>query len=161
MNRFCIYLLSGLMLLVAASCESDSGLKERSNISVVGLGQTYTGIGKGDDTIFSGDEILWLNEKTREIRFREDFRAMRLPQYGTLLFKLAGMELFTARVVSRPDAPTVEDMVLFHDPVSDKYYLHDSHPDQLNTEQVRLNAEIRAENWALFLIQMRREGRLK
>ena len=43
----------------------------------------------------------------------------------------------------------------------DKYYLNDSYPANIDVEQVRLNTEIREENWGLFLYQLGIEGRLK
>lgn len=161
MRKAYVYLSFVMLLLVAGGCESDSRLDGQSNIYVVGLGKAYSGIGTGEDALFSGNDILWFNERTEEIRFREGFWDKGLSMYETILFKLADMELFTAKVVSGTVDAVFEDLVLFHDLVTDKYYLRNGYPDGTDTEVTRLNVEIRAENWALFLIQMRREGRIK
>ena len=77
---------------------------------------------------------------------------------------MADTELFTATNVSdvMASVSTVyNDLVLYYDTAEDKYYLNDSYPANINVEQVRLNTEIREENWGLFLYQLGIEGRLK
>ena len=88
----------------------------------------------------------------------------KMEQYEKILVILADTELFTATNVSdvMASVSTVyNDLVLYHDTAEDKYYLNDSYPVNINVEQVRLNTEIREENWGLFLYQLGIEGRLK
>lgn len=160
MKRACVF-ISLFFLLIGFGCESNSQLDGISSINIVQLGRAYSGIGAGEQTLFSGNDILWFNPKTREIKFREGFSGRGLALYGTILFKLSDMELFMASIVSDVVSAAYNDLVLYHNLATGKYYLHNSYPSNLNNETVRLNEEIRFENWNLFLIQLGREGRLK
>ena len=82
-------------------------------------------------------------------------------QYEKILVILAGTELFTATNVSSLISAAYDDLVFYYDIAEDKYYLNDSYSGHLHPEQVRLNKEIREENWGLFLYQLGIEGRLK
>lgn len=161
MMRAWLHIISLVLLSVCSGCESDSQFDRLSEIEVVKLGEAYAGVGAGYETVFTGNDIQWFDEKTRELRLDDNFLSNRLPSGGTLLFKLADMELFTVHVISGLTAGTCNDLVLFYDVVVGKYYLYDSYPKNTSSEIVRLNAEIRSENWALFLMQLRREGRIK
>lgn len=160
MKRACIF-ISFFLLLIGSACESNSQLDGMSSINVVGLGRAYSGVGAGEQVLFSGNDILWFNPKTREIKFRDGVAERVLSLYGTILFKLADMELFIAHIVSDLVSASYDDLVLYHNLENDKYYLHNSYPNGLETEIIRLNSEIRSENWNLFLIQLAKEGRLK
>ena len=148
-------------LLLLSSCDNNARLQEGSSITVIEIGRTFTGINLTDPVIFSGDHIQWFNATTREIRFRDNYAIERIPQQGTLLFKLSNHDLFIARIVQGDQDIEHEDLVLYHDTDLDRFYLYNSYPKSLNTESVRINEEIRQENWSIFIFQLRTEGCLK
>lgn len=162
MKKVCSCISFLLLLLLFSGCESDGSLNEKSEIIVVGLGNKAYKLSSVTEVLFTGDDIQWFNRNTREIRFRDgcSFEAV-LSRYEKILVMLADMELFSASIVSGIVETAYEDMVFYRDPDTDKYYLHESYPNGVGTEIVRLNSSIREENWGLFLYQLGIEGRLK
>lgn len=165
MKKLCYFISFLFLLLTFAGCENDGTLNENSEIVVVGLGHKVYNLPLGNEILFTGNDIKWFNRDTREIRFYDHsvFKE-KLEQYEKILVILADTELFTATNVSdvMASVSTVyNDLVLYYDIAEDKYYLNDSYPANINVEQVRLNTEIREENWGLFLYQLGIEGRLK
>lgn len=161
MKQWHFLLYCCFLLLLLSGCESDTRMQDDSSISAVEIGRKYAGVNTIESMAFSGSDILWFNQETREIRFNTDFYSYRIPDEGTLLFRLNSLELFTAHIITGESSEVYEDLVLYHDLVTDNFYLYNGYPQPINTDITRLNDEIRQENWMLFLIQLRREGRLK
>ncbi len=162
MKKLCCFLSFLFLLLTFVGCENDGSLNGESEIIVVGLGHKVYNLPLGNEILFTGNDIKWFNKDTREIRFYDHSAfSEKLGQYEKILVILAGTELFTATNVSSLISAAYDDLVFYYDIAEDKYYLNDSYPGHLHPEQVRLNKEIREENWGLFLYQLGIEGRLK
>lgn len=153
--------LSFLFLLLVCGCDSDSLLESSSQIVAVGLHNEWEGLDSLDEIIFTGDDVLWFDGKTNELRFKKNPFENNTKVYKKILFKIAGMDLFLVDIVSGAVNATYPDMVLYHNLENNRFYLWNSYPKDMETEEVRLNVEIRSENWNAFIYQLSREGRLK
>lgn len=161
MNKVC-FILSLFVLSLLNSCENDSLMNTTSDITVVKLGSYgKDGNFSGDEIVFTGNDILWFDTKTREIRFTETASVLKQSLSGKLLFKTSERDLFIVDVIQSDPGIRCNDMVLLCNKTGGRFFLYDSYPNGSTSEVVKLNAEIRSENWALFLFQLRREGRIK
>ncbi len=161
MKKAKVLLLFGL-LQVLVSCDSDSREDSPSEIAVYQIGLAYKGVNMNQEPVFSGNDILWFDEKTREIKFKDSSAiAQKLPFGETVVFKHSDVELFTAHVLADTTQVQYDDLSLVYNISMKAYYLNDCYPKILDRPSVKLNAEIRAENWTLFLIQLRKENRIK
>lgn len=152
---------SCILLMLLSSCDSDNWAEQSSEIVVAGLKAEWSGLDTSDEILFTGDDIVWFDLKTKELRFKNDPFEKKSKGYTKILFKISGMDLFLADIVTAPVNGEYEDLVLYHNPENKKYYLYESYPEKIDTETVRLNREIRSENWGAFIYQLGREGRLK
>lgn len=110
------------------------------------------------------DEIAWFNPRTREIKFKtaEGGFSPIIPGYAKIEIKLEDELLFTivahiSPIVSR----AYDDLVLFNDFSTSKYYLYDSWPDYWSPKTTEINRQKREKNWNKFLEQLKKEHRLK
>jgi hypothetical protein len=143
-------------------CDSDSRDDSPSEIMVYQIGLAYQGVNINQKPVFSGDDILWFDEKTREIKFKDNSSiAQHLPFGEMVVFKQSDVELFTAHVLADTTQVQYDDLSLVYNTSKKTYYLYDCYPKVLDRPSVQLNANIRAENWTLFLIQLRKESRIK
>lgn len=149
------------LLLLSSGCESDNWVDRSSEIVVVALSGKWEGLESSDRILFTGDDIAWFDLKTKELRFKNDLLRKKKTAHTKILFKIAGKDLFLADWVTGPVSGQYEDLVLYYDSEKQKFYLYESYPEKLDTQAVRLNTEIRSENWGAFIYQLGREGRLK
>lgn len=114
-------------------------------------------------TIFTGNDIDWFNPETREIKFSNiEPDSHPLPIHGKVDIKMEGETLFTiVAYVNAFVSIAYDDLILFHDIQSGKYYLYDNYPDYWAPELTQQNVEKRAAGWNKFLKQLKQEGRLK
>lgn len=162
MKKLCFCLSFLVLLLVFTGCENDGTLNGKSEIVVIGLGNKIYSWPAASEVLFTGDDILWFNKETREIRFHDaSVFEDKLVHYEKIIVTLADMELFSANIVADYSSAIYTDMVFYHNLTEDKYYLNESYPITIVNETVRLNARIREENWGLFIYQLGIEGLLK
>jgi len=88
--------------------------------------------------IFTGDQMLWFNETTKEIRFKDN-SAMKaaFTNVQVIKFYLADEFLFSAFVrVNSPSSEIINSLVFYYNPTENKYYLLDGYPpDNLSQNQ--------------------------
>lgn len=149
------------LFLWLAGCDSENWTDRSSEIVVVALSGKWEGVESGDEILFTGDNIAWFDLKTKELRFKNNPFEKRSILYTKILFKISGRDLFLADLITDPVSSQYEDLVLYHNAKNKKFYLYESYPNKIDTEIVRLNTEIRSENWAAFIYQLGREKRLK
>lgn len=147
--------------LLLGGCESENWVDRSSEIVVVALSGKWEGLESSDKILFTGDDIAWFDLTTKELRFKNDPLRKKKASYPKILFKIAGKDLFLADLVTGSVSRQYEDLVLYYNSENQKFYLYESYPEKLDTEMVRLNTEIRSENWGAFIYQLGREGRLK
>lgn len=164
-------LISFLVLVLASGCEKNENevIIENSKIVAVGINSKVVAdeapqSSLADNSIvFTGDDILWFNSKTREIRFKEMSSPIGvLPMYKEIQFKMGEEVLFNAITwVWDINSQIFNDLVLYYDCKTGKYYLHDSYPERIFTDLAKENKEKRSEAWIKFINQLKQEGRLK
>lgn len=164
-----LFLMIPLLLLLAGCEKKESvGVDGPSLIFAVGCNpveETSENSGWFDtdeDIVFSGDDIEWFNAETREIKFKEAFSPYSIPMYKEIRFELSGEVLFSAMTFATDiNSQIFNDLVLYYSMQRKKYYLNDSYPAHIFTEQARINKENRAVAWARFLEQLKAEGKLR
>lgn len=138
--------------IVVYSTPIDSKIKAGENITA----------DKENTLIFTGEDILWFNESTEEIKFRDSSAMKRFREnwasihYAT--FCLENEVLFTVLITKAEMSYTHDDLTLI-DWGGYKYYLSDGYP---NSEYGNtLKKERRAAAWEKFVDQLKSEGRYK
>ena len=113
--------------------------------------------------LFTGDDIAWFDSDSREIKFTtikpEPFS---IPMYAQIDIKLEDETLFTIVAhINNAVSRAYDDLVLFYDLETSKYYLYDNYPAYWSPETTEINRQNRQINWNKFLEQLKGEGRLK
>ncbi|MDR2121325.1 MAG: hypothetical protein LBP64_10715 [Tannerella sp.] len=130
-----------------------------------------------EPVVFTGNDILWYNETTGELRFINNFTQnddMRPYLYGSRFkFYLEDEYLFSSVIYSSSlDSRIHNNLVFYYDIIENKFYLAVGYPPIEafhNTPEIQ--AEMQAERdanrkkieteWNRFIEQMKREGRYR
>lgn len=159
-----------LAILLITGCAKDENKAIEGNSGLVAIGQNSPDIiddkvplSVGDGIVFTGDDILWFNSKTREIKFKDISSPLgKFSVYEEIRFELSGEVLFKALTyVSDINSQIFSDLVLYYNLKSEKFYLHDSYPMHIFDELAKENKEKRAEGWKKFIDQLKSRGQLK
>ena len=184
-----IFLVIAVLCLALSGCSEDavSGMPmtmeaTASKIIVRALDvEAVTGDTRPNDVmgqiVFTGDDILWFNETTKELRFKDN---MLYTTSNHLLFKtqaigfyLDGEFLFSSMVYVDNSSPQVFDsLVLCYYTTENKYYLLDGYPPDSQTEDLlsenstspqggRQNIDGIAPEWSKFVNQLKEEDKYK
>ena len=125
-----------------------------------------------EPVVFTGNDILWFNESTKELRFRDN-TAMKsvFSKFSTFMvikFYIDDEYMFSCMFfVISASTQICNSLVLFFNTNENKYYLLDGYPpdsgdiasapnDQNSRDENMQN--IKAE-WALFIDRLKKEGR--
>ena len=137
--------------------------------------------------VFSGNDILWFNETTRELRFKDNYSFKQvILKYDAISFFIHDEYLFSSMVyVSSKGVQLINSLVLYYNQIENKYFLLDGYPEQdvleknepafapiTDHEDIKdlpqYAKDIRSENalkiaagWEKFINQMKNEGLLK
>lgn len=157
-------LLIFAVLFSLCSC-SETEFSENMQQSKIAAVVYDVELGKGPigPALFT-DEIAWFNPRTREIKFKtsEAGFSPTIPGYAQIEIKLENELLFT---IVAHIGPTVsiayDDLVLYNDFSTSKYYLFDNYPDYWSPKTTEINCQKREKNWNRFLEQLKKEHRLK
>ena len=114
--------------------------------------------------IFTGNDILWYSESTKEIRFRDN-TAMKdvFSKIQMLAFYLEDEYLFSAVVYfSGAKTQTINNLVFFYNVSENKYYLLTGYPPDVslvdNNSRDTSMKNIASE-WKKFIDQLKKEGK--
>jgi len=162
---FCMF----LCIFCWISCNDENISNEQSLITAKGIGDNLksTLISEDSETpvIFTGDDILWFNDKTREIKFKQIEPIKEIGLYKQLLFELDGKVLFTTLTMVQPiNSQIYTDLVLYVELIEGKYryYLNDGYPVwAAEMDEAKANAAMRADSWKSFIVQLEKEGKLR
>lgn len=155
-------------IFTLSSCE-DNSPEQSSLITVMGEPKVRSAFADSGNrqgvapVVFTGNDIVWFNSKTQEIKFRGSFNHEDLKLHQNLQFYLAGEHLFTVVTYVQPiHSFASNDLVLYVD-VDGKYYLHDCYPLSLmeTLPEVKENKQKREAAWDKFINQLRTEKKLK
>lgn len=110
------------------------------------------------------DEIAWFNPRTREIKFKtvEGGSHHTFPGYRYIGIKLEDELLFTiVGLITPATSRAYDDLVLYNDFGTSKFYLYDSWPEYWSPKTTEINRQKREKNWNRFLEQLKKEHRLR
>lgn len=125
----------------------------------------------GLDTIFlSRDKIQWYNVTTKEVRFTDNYaiaQSISFATYQKVQFYIGGNYLFSCLMFAAGiNSETSSSLVFYYSSTENRFYLKDGYPDvsllSNAEEEQRLrdqNMEKIANQWALFINQLKQEGR--
>jgi hypothetical protein len=145
-------------------------------ISVAETPATTTGDAPAEPVAFTGNDILWFNETTRELRFKDN-QTMNVafanrPGFsnsGVLKFYLGDEFLFTSLIcINSADAPVYRSLVLYYNRNENRYFLLESYPPASNNPPSAADPPRDNNNhgsataeWAKFINRLKQEGRHK
>jgi hypothetical protein len=127
-----------------------------------------------EPVVFTGGDIVWFNETTKEIRFKENF--LNAPSNNVVIYARQAIKFYindeylfsSITYVSVFDSRIFNSLVFYYSMTENKFYLTDGYPAVSvlsNPEEIQ---EIRDENmrkiageWNRFIEQMKKEGRYK
>jgi hypothetical protein len=123
-----------------------------------------------EQIVFTGNDILWFNASTKEMRFKNNFSHREvldniLPH--SLGFYIDDEYLFSSLVnVSNINSQIFDSPVFYYDLVENRFYLNDGYPDVVHLQNSELHQSIRDENmariqaeWGKFADYLKREGK--
>jgi len=117
---------------------------------------------KQNTLLFTGKDILWFNETTEEIKFKDGPMLKKFQEnwasYHYATFFLENEELFTIFISKAMMSYTHDDLTLI-DVGGYKYYLSDGYPHSGYGHP--LKKEKRSAAWEKFIDQLKEEGRYK
>lgn len=158
-----------LFLLIMASmfglfsCNINNPLNSNESKLVLKV-PSQSKVNSSDSVIYTGKDIQWFIESTGELQFVNPPTSQKFQTFGKIKFYLGNDSLFTASVVLDFMSSTRNDLVLHLNSVG-KFYLEDGYPayiDNLGSTTLRAqNKEKRAAAWALFIAQLKTEGKYK
>jgi hypothetical protein len=121
--------------------------------------------------VFTGDDILWFNENTREIRFRDNASNKdNVLGFQAIQFYINDEYLFPSMTyASGYSSQIYNSLVFYYNTIENKFYLVDGYPVDVSVLSNPQKAqEIRDENakkieseWNRFIEQMKKEERYK
>jgi len=122
------------------------------------------------DTVFTGNDILWFNESTKEIRFRDNVSSKPVVfNTRTIGFYIDEEFLFSTIIfVSSLSSQVFNSMVFYYDITGNRYYLLDGYPEASVLADPQKVQDLRDENrqkiaseWSKFIAQLKSEGKYK
>ncbi|MDR2148501.1 MAG: hypothetical protein LBE91_18820 [Tannerella sp.] len=175
-----VLLLMAFTSLAFTGCQTDTQVDPEPATSRLIIRAANTEIttrsGAGDSNsqepvVFTGDDILWFNETTGELRFKGN-TSMRSALHGDVKFYLGDEFLFPSMVfTSDLSSMSVNSLVLYHNILENKLYLANGYPairpesGKFNEQQAAWQIE-RAANrkkitsqWAKFIEELKKEGK--
>ncbi|MDR1097526.1 MAG: hypothetical protein LBL57_05285 [Tannerella sp.] len=130
--------------------------------------------GAPETVVFTGDDILWFNETTKELCFKNNFSnspANNSALYATqaVRFYMDDEYLFSSMIyVSDLSSQTFNSLVFYYNVTENRYFLRDGYPDAAVLSNPQKAQELRDENrqkiapeWDRFIEQLKLEGRYK
>lgn len=122
------------------------------------------------EIVFTGNAILWFNETTKELRFKDNMSIKPVVSNTMAISFYIGNEyLFTSMIyASSLSSQIFNSLVFYYNIIENKFFLTDGYPDvsvlsdpQKNQEERDENRENIASEWSKFIAQLKKEGRYK
>ena len=167
--------------ITMTACSLDSNEPEKpfttcpvegSTLYACGISENGTrGVAEADDVVFTGDDILWFDVNTRELRFKDMPEPLykKMEPFHKIEFRLGDNALFVvSSFVSLWDSRIFDNLVLCYGKMDGevsldgRYYLYDCYPLQfINEERVQNNREKNAAQWETFTKYLESIGKLR
>jgi hypothetical protein len=174
------YINDNVAFLNSNGLSSVAGIIVRASNEETTARSTVRSAGE-EPVVFTGNDILWFNETTKELRFKDNF-AMKdvFGGYKSIKFYMDGEYLFSSMIfVSSVSSQVFNSLVFYYNIMENKYYLNDGYPvindditiiSIVNGDAVRANEmyqQLRDENmqkieseWNKFINQLKQGGQL-
>ncbi|MDR1919462.1 MAG: hypothetical protein LBQ65_07435 [Tannerellaceae bacterium] len=148
--------------------EPDTNLQISSKLVVKVDVATKAGEDTGaEQIVFTGDDILWFNGLTKEIRFQDNMTVEQLLSLmrNGIKFYVDGEYLFSSLVsVIDYDSRIFDSLVFYYSTIENRFYLADGYPDLAGAKDRYLDkgADVSDEAYALYLsTQQKRNENMK
>jgi hypothetical protein len=122
------------------------------------------------ETVFTGNDILWFNESTKELRFRDNVSNKPIIFNTRMIGFYIGDEfLFSSMInVSSLSSQIFNSLVFYYDITGNRYFLLDGYPEASVLSDPQKTQELRNENrqkiaseWSKFIEQLKIEDKYK
>lgn len=175
-------LLHALMLGMASATTGCSTADDREEQKVqasklifkVPRQEVVTKAGDGtevEQTIFTGDDILWFNASTGEIRFNNNISQKKIIEgvlARTIRFYIDDEYLFSSLINVSDISSQIYDSPVFHySIIENRFYIRDGYPDVSVLQNSEKHQKMRDENmskikpeWDRFINRLQVEGKL-
>ena len=180
-----IFLLITALCLLLSGCseglipEPPTGVESKIIVRVLNVDPTTGSTTKQDvlgQVVFTGNDILWFNETTKELRFKDNMS--NNPAKNPVLFNtqvigfyMDGEFMFSSVYVNSSSLQTFDCPVLYYNTVENKYFLLDGYPPDSNLQDPattspeklsrRENWNIIVPEWSKFVNQLKEEKKYK
>jgi hypothetical protein len=121
-----------------------------------------------ETVVFTGNDILWFNETTRELCFKNNFSNNPIDNpflYSrpAIRFYINDEYLFSSIIVTDLSSQSYDQLVFYYSIPENKYYLTDGYPTGWIERQKERDEYMRgiANEWNRFIEQLKKEGRYK
>jgi hypothetical protein len=121
--------------------------------------------------VFTGNDMLWFNESTKEIRFKDNVsKKAAFSNVQTLKFFILDDYLFSSKVsVNSSSVEIINSLVFYYNTAENKYYLLDGYPPEkqilipndatgIQNERTE-NMHMIAAEWNKFITQLKKDGK--
>ena len=179
MRKYILEIMA-LLFLLLSGCRPDSDVFPEHTLSRITVKTLNDGLVPENITadatgeiVFTGNDILWFDESTKEIRFRNNAShksdVLNL-QNRTIGFYIDNDYLFSAICVSSLGSQIYNSLVFYFDILGNKYYLLDGYPEAsvitndsalASTAEREDNMQQIASEWSAFINQLKQEDKLK
>ena len=172
-----IFLFTTVLCLLLSGCMNDSkdlygmadiALDTKTEINVrASTTETISNNDVTEPVIFTGKDILWYNETTREIRFQNNLSMKAaFSNVETLKFYIEDEYLFSAFVfMNSTSTQIINYLVFYYNTVENKYYLLTGYPPDSATNAYKnpessdtIGNNIDSE-WEKFIDQLKKDGK--
>ena len=162
-----IFLFTTVLCIIISGCSNEpfdeDVLALDATTGIIVRASTMETIASSDlkePVVFTGNDMLWFNGTTREIRFNNNISMKAaFANVEALKFYIDDEYLFSALVnINGSSAQTINSLVFYYNAIENKYYLLGS-----NTEEDRGNDGPQVNNiiseWGKFINQLIKDGK--
>jgi hypothetical protein len=168
-----MYLILGMSVwFLVAGCRPETEEPALSDVStqIIAVAAYYEPQYDNDKHIvFTGNDILWFNETTRELRFRQNYSNKAIVtenrEFGIQFFIGDEFVLFTPVCMDVLSYRIFDQPVFYYDVINNKYFIPDGFPDVSLLPDPAQHQWVRSENrkaveqeWARLMEQLKKEN---
>ena len=155
-----------------SSCSNDPSnpFPEEGYSKLIIKAETKSANEPTEKIIFTGDDILWFNGTTKEIRFKDNYYQQNsISLYANIKFYLDDKYLFsTLTRVSDVNSQIFNSPVFYYSIIENKFFINDGYPDIAVLGSLTEIQKIRDENmqaianeWDKFIGYMKKVNKYK
>jgi hypothetical protein len=167
-----------LVSIVLGGCHQDEEEGQYQTSLLIAKGsnvevaiRSTSGMNTDGPIIFTGNDILWFDESSGELRFRDNMSLSDdMNLWKTVKFYINDEYLFTSMIfVSDLSSAVYNSLVLYYSIIENKFYLADGYPMDVSVLlDAKETQDLRDENmrqitneWSRFIAQLKIEGKYR